>query len=126
MEKVDCNEALRLDNLHYDLGKYDIRPDAYPELNRLVQFLKDNPEVRVELSSHTDSRASAEYNLKLSQQRADAAKKYIVSKGIAPSRIISIGYGETRLLNRCADGVECSEEEHQLNRRTEIKMISKE
>ncbi len=106
--------------------KQVIRPDAYPELNRLVQFLKDNPEVRVELSSHTDSRASAEYNLKLSQQRADAAKKYIVSKGIAPSRIISIGYGETRLLNRCADGVECSEEEHQLNRRTEIKMISKE
>jgi outer membrane protein OmpA-like peptidoglycan-associated protein len=123
MEKVDYEKALRLDNIHYDTGKSDIRPDARPELDRLVQFLNDNPEVRVELSSHTDSRSSADYNLKLSQQRADEAKKYIVSKGIDANRVVSVGYGESRLLNRCADGVECSEEEHQLNRRTEIKMI---
>ena len=123
MEKVDYEKALRLDNIHYDTGKSDIRPDARPELDRLVQFLNDNPEVRVELSSHTDSRSSADYNLKLSQRRADEAKKYIVSKGINANRIVSVGYGESRLLNRCADGVECSEEEHQLNRRTEIKMI---
>ncbi len=77
----------------------------------------------MELSSHTDSRSAADYNLKLSQRRADAAKKYIVEKGIAQNRIVAVGYGETRLLNRCADGVECSEEEHQLNRRTEIKTI---
>ncbi len=123
MEKVDYEKALRLDNIHYDTGKSDIRPDARPELDRLVQFLNDNPEVRVELSSHTDSRSSADYNLKLSQRRADEAKKYIVSKGIDANRVVSVGYGESRLLNRCADGVECSEEEHQLNRRTEIKMI---
>ncbi|MBR8706586.1 OmpA family protein [Bacteroides pyogenes] len=123
MEKVDYDKALRLDNIHYDTGKADIRPDARPDLDRLVQFLKDNPEVKVELSSHTDSRADADYNLKLSQRRADEAKKYIVSKGISDNRIVAVGYGETRLLNRCVDGVECSEEEHQLNRRTEIKMI---
>ncbi len=123
MEKVDYDKALRLDNIHYDTGKADIRPDAQPELDRLVQFLNDNPNVKVELSSHTDSRSAADYNLKLSQRRADEAKKYIVSKGIVANRIVAVGYGETRLLNRCADGVACSEEEHQLNRRTEIKMI---
>ena len=123
MERVDCDESVRLDNIHYDLDKYDIRPDARPELDRLVQFLRDNPEVRVELSSHTDSRATHEYNERLSQNRANAAKAYVVSKGIASDRIVSVGYGETRLLNRCADGVSCSEAEHQLNRRTEMKII---
>ena len=126
MEKIDCNTAIRLDNIHYDLDKYDIRPDAKPELDRLVQFLKDNPEVRVELSSHTDSRASNEYNQKLSQNRANAARAYVISQGISPSRIVSVGYGESRLLNKCADGVPCSEEEHQLNRRTEMKVICPE
>lgn len=126
MEKIDCNTAIRLDNIHYDLDKYDIRPDAKPELDRLVQFLKDNPEVRVELSSHTNSRASNEYNQKLSQNRANAARAYVISQGISPSRIVSVGYGESRLLNKCADGVPCSEEEHQLNRRTEMKVICPE
>jgi len=123
MERVDCDESVRLENIHYDLDKYDIRPDARPELDRLVQFLRDNPEVRVELSSHTDSRASHEYNERLSQNRANSARQYVISRGIDPSRVISVGYGETRLLNRCADGVNCSEAEHQLNRRTEMKVI---
>ncbi len=123
MERADCDESVRLNNIHYDLDKYDIRPDARPELDRLVQFLRDNPEVRVELSSHTDSRASHEYNERLSQNRANSARTYIISKGIAADRVISVGYGETRLLNRCADGVPCSEAEHQLNRRTEMKVI---
>lgn len=126
MDKADCDESVRLDNIHYDLDKYDIRPDARPELNRLVQFLKDNPEIRVELSSHTDSRGTHAYNEQLSQRRADAAKSYIVSQGISASRIVSVGYGERKLLNRCADGVKCSEAEHQLNRRTEMKVICPE
>ena len=126
MERVDCDESVRLENIHYDLDKYDIRPDARPELDRLVQFLRDNPEVRVELSSHTDSRASHEYNERLSQNRANSARQYVISRGIDPSRVISVGYGETRLLNHCADGVNCSEAEHQLNRRTEMKVICPE
>lgn len=123
MERADCDESVRLNNIHYDLDKYNIRPDARPELDRLVQFLRDNPEVKVELSSHTDSRASHEYNERLSQNRANSARQYVISRGIDPSRVISVGYGETRLLNHCADGVPCSEEEHQLNRRTEMKVI---
>jgi len=126
MDKVDCDESVRLNNIHYDLDKADIRPDARPELNRLVQFLKDNPEARIELSSHTDSRGSHAYNEQLSQRRADSAKAYVVSQGINASRIVSVGYGERKLLNRCADGVLCSEAEHQLNRRTEMKVICPE
>lgn len=123
MEKVDCNQAIVLKNILYDLNKSFIREDAKPELNRLVQFMKDNPEVKVELSSHTDSRASDAYNMKLSQRRAQAAVDYIVSEGIAKSRLIAKGYGERQLLNGCKDGVKCTEEEHQLNRRTEMKVI---
>ncbi|WP_201741437.1 OmpA family protein [Sinomicrobium soli] len=126
MDEANCNNAIRLDNIHYDLDKYFIRDDAKPELDRLVQFMLDNPGIRVELSSHTDSRASHAYNQRLSQNRANAAREYLISKGIDPQRIEAVGYGETRLLNRCADGVPCSEAEHQLNRRTEMKVICPE
>ncbi len=121
---VKVNEAIRLDNVHYDLNKATIRSDARPELDRLVKYLKDNPTIRVEMSSHTDSRGSAAYNQRLSKQRADAVKAYLVQNGIDASRIISVGYGETKLLNKCKDGVQCSDEEHQVNRRTEMKVIS--
>lgn len=123
MDAADCGTAIALKNIHYDLDKYFIREDAKPELNRLVQFMNDNPGVKVELSSHTDSRSSAAYNLSLSQKRANAAVDYIVSQGIAKSRLTGKGYGESKLLNRCADGVECSEADHQMNRRTEVKVI---
>jgi len=85
--------------------------------------MRDNPDVRIEISSHTDSRGSDAYNKTLSQNRASAARDYIASQGIQANRVVGIGYGETRLLNRCADGVSCSEPEHQLNRRTEMKVI---
>lgn len=123
MDNADCGSAIVLKNILYDLDKYFIREDAKPELNRLVQFMKDYPQVRVELSSHTDSRASAAYNITLSQNRADAAVNYIVSQGIKRSRLVGKGYGESRLLNKCADGVPCTEAEHQINRRTEVKVI---
>ncbi len=123
MEKVDCGKALALKNIHYDLDKYFIRSDAKPELNRLVEFMTDNPSVNVEVSSHTDSRSSHAYNQTLSQNRASAAVDYLVSQGIARDRLSGVGYGETILLNECADGVECSEVKHQINRRTEMKVI---
>ncbi len=123
MDKADCGSAIRLNNIHYDLDKYYIREDAKPELNKLVEFMKDNPDIKVEVSSHTDSRGSDAYNLRLSQQRAKAAVAYIISQGITPNRISGVGYGETRLLNHCANGVKCSEAEHQENRRTEMKII---
>lgn len=123
LEEAVCGKAITLQNILYDLDKYDIRPDARPELNRLVQFMKDNPSIRVEVSSHTDARASDAYNQTLSQNRATAAVSYVVSQGISPSRVSGIGYGESRLLNQCADGVTCSEAKHQINRRTEMKVI---
>ncbi len=122
-ELIDCDKAIRLNNILFDLDKYVIKESAKPELNRLVRFMKDNPTVRVELSSHTDSRASHEYNMTLSQNRANASVDYIVSQGIARDRIIAKGYGETKLLNECADGVNCTEAQHAINRRTEMKVI---
>ena len=95
-------------------------PESANELDKVVAFLEANPDLTVELSSHTDSRGSDSYNLKLSEDRAQSAVKYIVSKGISASRIKGKGYGETKLLNECANGIECSEEQHRQNRRTEI------
>jgi outer membrane protein OmpA-like peptidoglycan-associated protein len=112
-------------NVYYDVDKSDIRPDAALELDKLVQFLKDNPAITIELSSHTDSRAPDDYNQRLSQDRADAAVNYIVSKGIARNRLTAKGYGETQLVNGCDNDNQdsCTEEQHQANRRTEFKVI---
>lgn len=123
LEEADCGKAITLQNILYDLDKYFIRPDAKPELNRLAQFMKDNPGINIEVSSHTDSRGSDSYNQTLSQNRASAAVDYVVSQGVPRSRISGVGYGETRLLNACADNQSCSEAQHQINRRTEMKVI---
>jgi outer membrane protein OmpA-like peptidoglycan-associated protein len=123
MDEVDCGKSLNLKNIFYDLNKFNINEQAKKELNRLVQFMQDNPNTKVEISSHTDSRDTNTYNQTLSQNRANAAVDYVISQGINGSRIIGVGYGETRLLNKCADGVECTETQHQLNRRTEMKVI---
>ncbi len=112
-----------LRNVYFDLDKAFIREDAKPSLDTVYNILIKNPNIKIELSSHTDSRAPDDYNLKLSQRRADSSKAYLVKKGIDPERIVAIGYGETRLLNDCDDGVPCTEIEHQINRRTEFKII---
>jgi outer membrane protein OmpA-like peptidoglycan-associated protein/tetratricopeptide (TPR) repeat protein len=111
-------------NIYYDLDKSDIRQDAAIELDKLYIILRDNPSLKIELSSHTDSRASDEYNMALSQRRAASAVAYLVKKGIATGRMVAKGYGETQLINKCANGVQCTEAEHQLNRRTEVKVLS--
>jgi outer membrane protein OmpA-like peptidoglycan-associated protein len=122
-EPVDCGRAINLKNILFDLDKYNIKEEAKPELNKLVRFMKDNPTVKVEVGSHTDCRSSAEYNQTLSQNRANASVDYVVSQGIARDRISGKGYGESKLLNECADGVSCTEAQHSLNRRTEMKVI---
>ena len=116
--------VIKIDNIYYDLGKYNIRPDAGKELDKLIDILNQYPSMTIELRSHTDSRGSDQSNMTLSQNRAQFAVKYLVSKGINQSRMIAKGYGETELLNSCANGIQCSEEEHQLNRRTEFKILS--
>ncbi len=120
------NSIFKINTIYYDLNKSNIRGDAAPELDKVVQALNDNPTVKIELGSHTDSRSSAQYNQALSQRRADAAIKYIISKGIDPARLRAKGYGESQLVNKCADGVACTEEEHQQNRRTEFKVFGLE
>ncbi|RIV19128.1 flagellar motor protein MotB [Fibrisoma montanum] len=119
-------DVIRIDNIYYDLNKATIRPDAAKELDKVVALMKKYPGMKIEMRSHTDSRATAPYNRKLSANRAKAATVYLKSKGIAPKRMIAKGYGEDELLNKCADGVDCSEEQHQQNRRTEIKVLTLE
>ena len=126
MEQVDCGKAIKLNNIQYDTDKYAVKAEGKVELNRLVQFLNDNPEIKVELSSHTDSRGQKTYNQVLSQNRANSVVDYIVSQGISRKRLTANGYGESQLLNQCADDVECTDEQHQVNRRTEMKVICPE
>ncbi len=116
-------DKIVLENLYYDFDKYNIRPDAALVLDHVVKVMRDNPTLKIELSSHTDSRGSDSYNMKLSQRRAQSAVEYIISRGISADRLVAKGYGETRLINRCANSVKCTEEEHQANRRTEIEVI---
>ena len=117
---VAANERIVLKNIYYDFDKSDILPESAEELDKVALFMKDNPDRKVELSSHTDSRGSDKYNLRLSEARAKSAVDYIISEGISPDKITAKGYGETQPRNRCTNGVPCSEIEHRENRRTEI------
>jgi outer membrane protein OmpA-like peptidoglycan-associated protein len=126
LEKVEKNVAIRLENIYYDFDKWNIRPDAAKELDKLVKTLKDNPGIEIELSSHTDCRGSVNYNQVLSGKRAQSAVDYIISQGIDKKRITAAGYGKSRLIIKCScdkTGVPCTEEEHQVNRRTEFKIL---
>ncbi len=116
-------DEFNVQHIYYDLDKAYIRPDAAVELDKIVALMYQNPGIQIELGSHTDSRGSDSYNLELSERRAQAAVDYIRSKGIANNRIVARGYGETQLVNRCGNGVDCSDAEHQENRRTEFKII---
>ena len=122
LEKIIVGKQFVLEDLYYDVNKSDIRSDAALVLDKLVKFMIENPQIKIELGSHTDSRASTKYNNELSQKRAEAAVNYLIHCGIDPSRMTAKGYGETQLVNKCADGVPCTEAEHQANRRTEFKI----
>lgn len=123
LEPIILNLAIRLDNIYYDYNKWDIRPDAAIEIDKLVKIMIENPEINIELSSHTDARGNDKYNMDLSQKRAQSAVDYIISKGVASTRIYAKGYGESVILNRCKNKVKCDDTEHQLNRRTEFKVV---
>ncbi len=123
MRKMEVGVVTKLQNIHYDFDSWKILPESEVELNKLVDILKKNPTCKVELGSHTDSRGRDKYNMRLSQKRSESAVAYIVSQGIDKDRIVAKGYGETMLINRCKNGVDCSEEEHRENRRTEFKIL---
>ncbi|RRB07512.1 OmpA family protein [Larkinella rosea] len=113
-----------LKNIYYDLNKFFIRPDAARELDHVAALLQKYPEMKIELRSHTDSRASDAYNMQLSENRARATVDYLVNKGIEPGRLNAQGYGESEILNGCTDEIACPETMHQKNRRTEFKIVS--
>ena len=122
---MDLGEIVKLKPIYFDLNKYVIRPDAALELDKIVKIMNDNPTIEIELGSHTDSRGEKEYNMNLSENRAKSSAEYIKERIDDPLRIYGKGYGESQLKNHCKDGVKCSEEEHQENRRTEFRIIKK-
>lgn len=126
LEKIVIGKSIAIEKIYFDFDQSYIRPDAAVELDKIVKLLQDNPDIIIELGSHTDCRGSYAYNIALSDRRAKSSAEYVIIKGILPFRISGKGYGETQLFNdcKCEGNVvsECSEEEHQLNRRTEFKV----
>jgi peptidoglycan-associated lipoprotein len=124
LDRIELNKYFVLENIYYNFDKADIRPDAAKELDKLVQLLVDNPEIKIELGSHTDSVDTESYNLLLSQRRAESAVNYIISKGIAPERLVAKGYGESRPIarNTNPDGTD-NKKGRDKNRRTEFKIL---
>ncbi len=128
LEKATCKVAIGDDlgkcfgikMIYFDLDKYDIRREAAFDLEKILDVLSQNPTMKLDIRSHTDSRQTFKYNEILSEKRANATIKWLVKNGVDPSRLTGRGYGETQLVNQCADGVKCSEDEHQLNRRSEF------
>ena len=120
---TDLGKIFNIQTVYFDLDKSDIREDAAIDLLKIVEVMKEYPNMKIEIGSHTDSRASSIYNENLSSKRAEATFDYLIKSGIDTKRIAFKGYGETKLLNNCADGVECSEEEHQQNRRSEFLVL---
>jgi len=120
---LDLAKALSLRHIYFDLDKSNIRPDARVELEKIVEVLTQNPSIKIEIGSHTDSRQSKQYNQALSQRRAKSTLDYLVKRGIAKSRLTAKGYGESQLVNQCADGIICSEADHQLNRRSTFVIV---
>ena len=128
MEFKNINGKLIINTnpIYFDRDKYDIREDAITELGKVLKIMNKYPKIIIELQSHTDSRASDTYNMELSENRAKASVDWIINKGIDSTRIIGKGFGETKLVNKCSNGVKCSETEHQLNRRTEFIVLNPE
>jgi len=117
-------DVVKLDNIYYDSESYNIRKDAARELEKLVRTMQKNPNIIIEIRSHTDTRGNALDNLTLSQRRANEVLDFLVEKGVARARMRGVGKGEYEPVNSCGDGVQCTEAEHQRNRRTEFKILS--
>lgn len=127
LEPLIIENQIVLNPIFFDFDKANIRTDAQYELENIIDVMRNNPNMVIKIESHTDSRGGDRYNMKLSDKRAKATRDYILSRGIAAERIVSaIGYGETQLLNKCSNGVKCTPEEHQLNRRSYFYITNKQ
>ncbi|WP_405210909.1 OmpA family protein [Dokdonia sp. Asnod2-E02] len=120
----DLAKLLNLNPIYFDYNKSDIRPDAALELTKVISAMKQVPEMVINVRSHTDSRGKDSYNLSLSDRRAKSTVAYIISRGINAERISGNGYGETQLVNGCGNNSDCTEEQHQLNRRSEFIVVN--
>ena len=123
LDKIFKERLIVIPNIYYDYKKSTLRPESEAVLDSILVFFKDNKDLTIEIGSHTDSRGDDKYNNKLSQERAKSVVDYLVSKGIEEDRLVAVGYGKTKLVNKCATGVKCTEEEHQKNRRTTFRII---
>lgn len=121
-EPLTTGSVIVLENLYYDYDKSTLRPGSAAELDVVADLMRKNPEMEIELTAHTDCRGSENYNMRLSESRAFSARNYLISRGVQPARINALGLGESQLRNHCRDGVTCTEEEHAVNRRTEIRI----
>ena len=116
----DLAKLIGIKMVYFDLDKWNIRPDAAYELEKIASILEENPTLKIDVRAHTDSRQTAAYNAKLSERRAQSIMAWLVQRGIATNRLSGRGYGESQLTNRCSDDVPCSDDEHQANRRSEF------
>ena len=123
LDKKELNNMVELESIFYEKAKYDVPPASIKQLTLLATLLKKNTDVKIELSSHTDSRGEDKFNMELSQKRAEAIVRFLVSNGVNPAQMVAQGYGESQLVNACTNGVECTEDLHEKNRRTIFKII---
>ena len=123
---TDLAKTLNIPIIYFDLDKSLIRKDAAFELEKILSVMESNPKMKIDVRSHTDSRQTIRYNEKLSDRRAKATIEWLIKNGISPDRLTAKGYGESQLVNKCADGVNCTEEEHQANRRSEFIIVTME
>lgn len=121
--ETDPNAQAYLLHIYYDFDQSNLREESMPELKKLLKLMQDNPSQIVEISSHTDARGSNSYNNRLSQRRAESVVRWLIEKGVERDRLVPRGYGETMTSNKCVNQIKCSEEEHQLNRRTEFRVL---
>lgn len=127
LEPLIKGNQIVINPIFFDFDKWNIRTDAEYELEKVIDVMRTHPNMIIKIESHTDSRGSDKYNLKLSDRRAKSSKDYILTRGIEPNRIDNAtGFGETQLLNQCSNGVKCTPEEHQLNRRTDFIILKKD
>lgn len=124
-KKATTSNLVIIENIYFEFNQATLLPAAKQTLDKAILSMKNNPSMKIEISAHSDSKGSDDYNLKLSEKRAKSALEYIVSKGIEKNRVSAKGYGETKLLNKCGNNVECSEDEHAKNRRLEFNIILK-
>lgn len=116
----DLGKCFGIKWIYFDLNKINIRPEAALDLSKILDVMSQYPNMKIDIRSHADSRASFKYNENLSQKRAKSTKEWLIQNGVSSDRLASKGYGEEQLVNKCSDGVKCTEEEHQQNRRSEF------